>query len=77
MPSTFFPRKSSALWRRDLRNRVVTSLTESVRSAGVGSERGVADTLAAGVDFGLVERGEGAGWRILTVYAGSSTRVGC
>ena len=39
----------------------------SVRSAGVGSERGVADTLAAGVDFALVGMGEGAGRRILTV----------
>ena len=38
-----------------------------VRSAGVDLERGVADTLAAGVDLALVGMGDGAGRRILTL----------
>ena len=63
----YFPGRPQHFWRSDLRNNVVTSLTVSVRSAGVHLERGVADTLAAGVDFALVGMGDGAGRRILTV----------
>jgi hypothetical protein len=59
---------------------VVTSETVSVRSAGMGSDRGEANAEAAGVFVAvsvIVGRGAGAGWRILTVYAGSSDIDGC
>lgn len=49
---------------------VVTSETESVRSAGMGSDRGVAATETTGVFVTVLVgtgRGAGAGWRILTV----------
>jgi hypothetical protein len=49
---------------------VVTSETVNVRSAGMGSDRGVATTEAAGVFVAVlvrVGRGAGAGWRILTL----------
>lgn len=70
-PSTFFPKKSSADWRRDLRKIVATSDTVRIRSWRLGSDRGVPILEAAGV-FALdaaadVGRGLGAGCRICTL----------
>jgi hypothetical protein len=48
-PWTFLPRKSSADWMRDLMKMDVTSETLRMRSAGIGSERGVGACEAAGV----------------------------
>ena len=48
-PWIFLPRKSSADWMRDLMKMVVTSETVRMRSAGIGSERGVGACEAAGV----------------------------
>lgn len=47
------------------------------RSAGIGSERGVGAEEAAGVPVVLFGNGAGAGWRISTLYAGSSGISGC
>lgn len=67
-PWTFLPKKSSADCKSDLRNIVVTSETVRIRSAGIGSERGVGAEDAAGVPETLfVGRGAGAGWRISTL----------
>lgn len=56
---------------------VVTSETVRTRSAGVGSERGVAACESAGVFVAVVERGVGAAWRTCTLYAGMSACSGC
>jgi hypothetical protein len=70
-PWIFLPRKSSADLTRDLIKMVVTSWTVRVRSAGVGSERGVGAWDAAGVlkvDAVVMEfRGDGEAWRIWTL----------
>lgn len=60
---------------------VFTSETVRYRSTGVGSDRGVPNFEAAGVltveVTAEVGRGFGAGWRIVTLYAGSSGFSGC
>ena len=48
-PWIFLPKKSSADWMRDLMKMVVTSEMVRMRSAGIGSERGVGACEAAGV----------------------------
>ena len=48
-----------------------------MRSAGIGSERGVGTFEAAGVLVAVVGSGEGAAWRIWTLYAGTSGCSGC
>lgn len=65
-----------------MRNRVLTSETVRIRSAGTGSDRGVANWDAKGVAaFDLVNGvgaiGVGAGWRTFTLYAGTSGSSGC
>jgi hypothetical protein len=52
-PSTFLPRKSSADCKSERRKSVVTSAGVSTRSAGIGSERGVARAVGGGGGVGL------------------------
>lgn len=64
---------------------MVTSAGVSIRSLGMGSERGVANRDAAGVLFDLGvcaeeaagESGDGAGCSTCTLYAGVSGKSGC
>ena len=60
---------------------LVTSCTVRMRSPGIGSERGVGSTEAAGVfelDLMLAGgKGVGAGCRIATLYAATSDWSGC
>lgn len=56
---------------------MVTSETVRIRSVGVGSERGVGATDAAGVLDAVEGRGAGAACNTSTLYAGTSGRSGC
>jgi hypothetical protein len=64
-PRIGLPRKSDADWTSDLRKRLVTSDTVNILVAGIGSDRGVGASEAAGVYAGVCvvvdARGVGAG----------------